>query len=149
MRFPLIFIFGTFLLISLISAKSFALCVQYDEAKLRKGPGLDWPITWEVIRYFPLKKMSKQKGWYRVQDLHGDYHWVREDIVTSQFECATVKEEFANLRTGPGTNFAAVPAGKGERYMSFRVVARKGVWVKVEDSEGDQAWVKSDLLFIQ
>ena len=125
------------------------ICVDQDQAKLRKGPGTVWPITWEVVRYFPLKKLSKQSGWYRVEDVDGVKHWIREDLVTSKFTCATIKDEFAFLRTGPGKNFPKVPAQKGEKYLSFRVVSEKADWIKIEDTEGDQAWVQKDLVWVQ
>lgn len=141
-------------IVSLVFVCSFqnstrALCVQEPQAKLRKGPSTRWPITAEVIQYTALEKLSKQKGWYRVKDVDGEIHWVREDIVTSKYSCATVKDDIANLRAGPGKKFEMLKYSPVEKYLSFRVLEKKGEWLKVEDLEGDSAWVMSSLVFVR
>lgn len=142
------FLVGSFLVMLPMSVG--ALCVHDEKANLRQGPDVvKFPIKWEVIRYTPLEKLSKQKGWYRVKDVDGEIHWVREDLVTTRFQCAVVKEEFASLRSGPGTKYPKVGAQRADKYMSFRVVKTEGDWVKVEDLEGDTFWIHRPLLWIQ
>jgi SH3-like domain-containing protein len=135
--------------IVLSSNSIWALCVQEPQAKLRKGPSTKWEITGEVIQYTALEKISKQKGWYRVKDVDDHIHWVREDIVTSKYKCATVKDQIANLRKGPGKNFEMYKVSPVDKYLSFRIVSQKGDWLKVEDIEGDEAWVLRSLVFTQ
>jgi len=136
-------------LIFLFPSWASALCVNQEKANLRFAPAVKAPKTWEVIRYTPLKKLAKKNGWYRVEDVDQKIHWVREDLVTSSFSCATIKSEFANLRKGPGTNFPKVKAGQGEKYLSFRVVKTKGRWIQLEDIEGDTVWAARENLWIQ
>lgn len=126
-----------------------SLCVNQEKANLRQGPGLKWAITWEATRYMPLKKLSKQEGWYRVSDLDGKNHWVREDLVSTGFSCAVIKSEYANIRKGPGLNFPKTRAGKGDKYLAFRILKAQGRWIKVEDVEGDEAWIARENLWIQ
>lgn len=143
-------ILGTWLFIALgVHHSALALCVQEPHAKLRKGPGTKWEITGEVIQYTALEKLSKQNGWYRVKDCDGEIHWIREDIVTNKFSCATVKDTIANLRKGPGKEFDMYKVSPVDKYLSFRVVSKKGDWLKVEDIEGDEAWVLKSLVFVQ
>jgi len=137
------------LVCGLFSKSLFALCVDDEKANLRQGPGLNFTKTFEAIRYMPLKKLSKQAGWYRVEDLDGKVHWVKENLVTGGYSCAAVKSDYANLRTGPGLEFKTAKASKGDKYLSFRVIQSKGRWVKLEDVEGDEVWAARDNLWIQ
>ena len=125
-----------------------ALCIQEDEAKLRDEPSTKSNIAWEGIRYMPLKKVSKQSGWYEVEDVDGKKHWIREDLVTNSYKCATIKDEYAYLRTGPGANFPKVKAEKGDKYLSFRLLGERNGFVKLEDQEGDEVWVAKKLVWI-
>jgi SH3-like domain-containing protein len=142
--------FSTLSLASLVIPNFvFALCVSDSHAKLRRGPGRTWPVTWEVEQYMPLKKLGKKKGWYRVEDVDGQKHWIREDLTTSAFKCATIKDTFANLRKGPGKNFEAVSASPGDKYLSFRLMGEQNGWLKLEDRDGDEVWVLQTLAWVQ
>lgn len=128
---------------------TFGLCVSEEKANLRRGPGVHWTKTWEAIRYTPLEKLGKKNGWYRVKDIDGIIHWVKEDLVTRSYSCAAVKNSFANLRTGPGLQFPKAPFEKADKYVSFRVLKSKGRWIKLEDIEGDEVWAARENLWIQ
>ncbi len=136
-------------LLTFLMGEAQALCTSGKKANLRKGPNTREPITLEAIPYTPLRKVKKLNGWYQVKDVDSQIHWVREDLVTQSFQCAVIKTEFANLRKGPGKNFPRARGGMGEKYLSFRVIKIKNDWVQVEDLEGDEVWIKSDLVWIQ
>ncbi|MDB5036896.1 MAG: hypothetical protein JWQ35_424 [Bacteriovoracaceae bacterium] len=132
-----------------LSSKAFALCVVPPKANLRKGPGLNFSLIMDAIPYTPLKKVSKKGGWYEVKDVDGKSAWVREDVVTTTYKCVVIKDEFANIRNGPGTKFPKSGAGMGEKYLSFRLLEEQKEWVKVEDLDGDQAWIHKPAVWIQ
>ena len=136
-------------LVLAVPSVAWGLCVNEEKANLRKGPSMKHPKTWEVIRYTPLKRLGKQGGWYHVEDLDGQKHWVREDLVTSSFACAAVKTEFANLRKGPGTNWPSAQVPRGEKYLSFRILQTKGRWLRLEDVEGDIVWAARENFWVQ
>lgn len=125
------------------------LCVQNDFANLRSGPGTSYKKTWKVFRYMPLKKLSKKNGWYKVKDVDGHIQWIREDLVTSAFRCAVIKNDYAHLRKGPGLSYPKIKAGEGKKYLSFRFIKKEKDWIKVEDQEGDDAWVHAPLVWIR
>ena len=125
------------------------LCVSQEKANLRRGPGIHWTKTWEAIRYTPLEKLGKKAGWYRVKDMDGVIHWVKEDLVTTSFSCAAVRNDFANLRKGPGLQYPKAPFEKADKYVSFRILQSKGRWIKLEDIEGDEFWAARENLWIQ
>lgn len=125
------------------------LCVNAEFANLRSGPGTQYPQTWKVFRYMPLEKLSKKDGWYEVRDLDGKTHWIKEDLVSTSLHCAVISNDFAYLRQAPSQNAPKARAQRGSKYLSFRVVEVKEDWVKVEDSEGDQAWIHRPLLWMR
>lgn len=142
---PLACILGLFMSASSLEA----LCVLGPKSVLRKNPQQSAPVSLEGIPYMPLEKISKKAGWYEVKDVDGQKHWIREDLVTTSFQCAVIKTPFANLREGPGESFAKAKGRRGEKYLSFRVLGYEKSWVKIEDWEGDEAWIKEDLIWIQ
>jgi len=140
------------LLVTLVLAfnsHALALCVNVPEANLRGGPGTKYEKRWLVFRYTALKKIARRKGWYKVRDVDGDLHWIYGRLVTDRFRCAVVKVEKANVRTGPGTRFKKSSMSPAIKYDSFKVIKRKGAWVKVMDEFGDKGWIHRKLLWIQ
>ncbi len=136
-----------FLLI--FSNYAYALCVNVSMANLRKGPGTNYKKTWHVFKYMPFKKITKKGGWYKVQDVDGDVHWIYSKLVTGKIKCAVVKVDKANVRSGPGTKFRKNVLSPALKYDSFKVIKRKGSWVKVIDEFGDTGWIFRKLLWIQ
>jgi len=125
-----------------------ALCVTVSEANLRSGPGTKYEKTWEVFKYMPFKKLSQKGNWYKVQDVDGDAHWIYRKLVSSKFECAVVKVDKANIRSGPGTQFDKKYFSPSLKYDSYKVLARKGEWVKVLDEFGETGWLFRKLVWI-
>ncbi|HEB74943.1 MAG TPA: hypothetical protein ENJ04_01145 [Nitrospirae bacterium] len=129
--------------------QALALCVSAPEANLRGGPGTKYEKRWLVFKYTALKKIAKRKGWYKVRDVDGDVHWIFGRLVTDRYRCAVVKVEKANVRIGPGTRFKKSAMSPAIKYDSFKVIRRKGEWVKVMDEFGDKGWIHRKLLWIQ
>jgi SH3-like domain-containing protein len=126
-----------------------ALCMHKERANLRSGPGTSHGKTWEVYRYMPLRETGSRGGWYHVEDLDGETHWILGSLATSKFRCAVVKGEEAKIRTGPGTDHPELAYSPLLRYATFKVLGELGGWVEVEDSFGDKGWIYRPLLWIQ
>jgi SH3-like domain-containing protein len=133
----------------LFAAPVHALCVKATEANLRSGPGTNYDKTWEVYRYMPLKEVGRKGGWYKVQDLEGDTHWIFGRLVTKKYKCAVVKANEANVRSGPGTKYKKLIFSPVFRYYTFKVEKISGSWVKVRDDYDDTGWIFRKLLWIQ
>lgn len=131
-----------------LSSYAGALCVKASMANLRKGPGTKYKKTWHVFKYMPFKKLTKKGKWYKVQDVDGDVHWIYSKLVTSKIDCAVVKVDKANVRSGPGKKFEKNALSPAIKYDSFKVIKRKGLWVKVIDEFGDTGWIFRKLLWI-
>jgi SH3-like domain-containing protein len=126
-----------------------ALCVKVEKANLRQGPGTRFEKSWQVYEYMPLKKIGRRGDWYKVADVDGDTHWVHRKLVTDSMHCAVVKVDSANVRSGPGTGYAKSPLSPVGRYYSFKVIGRKGAWVKVRDELFAQGWMARKLLWVR
>jgi len=142
------YIVVSFLLIAPIY--SHALCVKVSTANLRSGPGKQYEKMWQVHKYMPLKKVgvSPSGYWYAVRDVDGDVNWIHKSLVTNQYQCAVVKSEIVNVRTGPGTTYDKKYIEPALRYDSFRVLKTKGSWVKVKDEWNDIGWIHNNFLWI-
>ena len=97
----------------------------------------------------PLQKIRKKGSWYQVKDFEGDMHWVYQALVTSQFRCAIIKVDKANLRTGPGTGFPkAADLPVAEKYMSFQLLKVKKGWAQIKDTYNGKYWVFRKLIWV-
>ncbi len=123
-----------------------ALCVKAEKANMRVGPGTDYPKGWMVQKYFPLKKVgvSLSGDWYAVEDIDGDVFWIHKSLVADGYRCAAVKSGRANVRTGPGTGYRKQFSEPAEKYDSFKVLGRKGSWIKVKDANNNSGWIHQD-----
>jgi SH3-like domain-containing protein len=119
-----------------------------SEANLRGGPGTKYEKTWEVFKYMPFNKLSKKGNWYKVKDVDGDVHWIYSKLVTDKFNCAVVKVDKANVRSGPGTKYGKNALSPALKYDSFKVIKTRSSWVKVSDEFGDSGWISRKLLWI-
>ncbi len=144
-----VFCITVFFILIMLSGYSHALCVNVSEANLRSGPGTNYEKTWEVFKYMPFKKLTRKGNWYKVKDVDGDVHWIYRKLVTDKIRCAVVKNDKINVRTGPGTGYSKSALSPSLKYDSFKVIKRKGAWVKVMDEFGDTGWIFRKLLWIQ
>ncbi len=55
-----------------------------------------------------------------------------------------VDNEYANLRSGPGTNFGKT--WEVYRFMPFQEIDKRGEWHKVKDVDGDTHWIYGRLV---
>lgn len=140
---------AVFFFMFMLNQESPALCVSAPEANLRSGPGTKYDKLWEVFKYMPLKRIDRKGIWFKVADVDGDRYWVYAPLVTSKYECAVVKEEKANVRSGPGTSYPQISISPAMKYYSFKILEIKGLWVNVMDEYGAKGWIYKPLLWIQ
>jgi len=129
----------------------YAVCVSVPKANVRSGPGTWYEKMWDVYKYTPLQKVgvSVSGDWYAVRDVDGDVVWIKKGLVTNGYGCAIVKTDQVKVRTGPGTSRPLSPISPAVHYNSFRVMEKRGDWIKVKDEKGDIGWIHRDFLWIQ
>lgn len=141
----------SFIFVFIVNTNADALCVSVAKANLRSGPSTKYEKVWEVYKYMPFLKVgvSLSGDWYAVRDVDGDVSWIYKKLVTSKYKCAVVRSEEVNIRKGPGTNYSKSSSGPAKQYYSFKVLQRKGKWVKVKDEWGAVGWIHTDYLWIK
>ena len=119
--------------------------VSETKARIRSGPGTDYKVLWEAPRNTPLEYLAKYKDWYVVRDFQKDVGWVQEDSV-SKGKGAIVTAMKATVHKSPASG--APVAYTAQRYYLFHVLQDKGEWLKVKDSEGEEGWILSKMVWI-
>ena len=118
--------------------------VKVKIANVRSGPGKKFSKRGKVPENFPYQVISRKGRWLKVKDFEGYEDWIYGPLTDKQ-PAAAVKVKRANVRQGPGTDHPIVlTADKG---VAFRILAKKGDWVKVRTDEGDEGWVSRNLLW--
>ncbi len=126
-----------------LSASLNAGCVTKDGVLLRGRYGAKAPVSWQVRKFTPLKKLGQPyNGWVRVKDLEGDKHWVRQNHFTEKYHCVMVKNDLVPIRIGPGLKYSEKFKEPAEKYETFKFLKAKKGWVKVMDAHGDVGWLK-------
>ncbi|MCG8470527.1 MAG: SH3 domain-containing protein [Desulfobacterales bacterium] len=119
--------------------------VKGNAVNVRTGPGTKYEIIWKgVEKYYPLEVIDQADNWYYVRDFEQDTGWIHKKLVDKTETVITVKER-CNVRKGPG-------AKKGLAFVvdsgvSFRVLGRKGNWIKVQHADGDKGWIHKSLVW--
>lgn len=134
-----------------VVSPAYAVCVSVPKANVRIGPGTWYEKMWDIYKYTPLQKIgvSLSGDWYAVRDVDGDIVWIDKKNVTDKYRCAVVKKDKVNVRKGPGTSKSLSSLSPAVHYDSFKIMEKRGEWVKVKDEKGDIGWIDKSYLWIQ
>ena len=124
-------------MISVLNAE----CIIKDGVELRSTPSKKAPITWQVRKYFPVKKLKETEYWMKVLDLEGGRHWVQKIYLTNKYHCVIVKESETRIKEGPDEKSEAKYKESALRYETFKFISVKRGWVQIKDAYGDKGWV--------
>ncbi|MFZ5899628.1 MAG: SH3 domain-containing protein [Bacillota bacterium] len=126
---------------------------------LRSGPGTNFSIAGKASQGDRLTVLAKQGDWLKVKTNTGLTAWVAGWLVNVKTvappapaggaagQVAVVTNSWANLRSGPGTNFSI--AGKASQGDRLTVLAKQGDWLKVKTNAGLTAWIAGWLVKVQ
>lgn len=126
------------------SAMAERLAVKSQVGNVRSGPGQNYEVMWNVEQNHPLEIIEKKGGWRHFRDFEGDQGWIHQDIVGKIDAVITVQNK-CNIRSGPGTGFDVVFSV--EKGIPFKVLNRKGDWLRVEHADGDKGWIHRSLVW--
>lgn len=135
---------GCFLTVSTAFAADY-LSITTDNANVRTGPGLKYPVTMELFEGYPLKVEKKQGDWYKVVDFENDSGWVHGSIVKKSNTVIVNAKKSVNMRSGPTTKDAIV--ADVERGVVLTRIAKEGNWTKVRHGSGTTGWIYNSLLW--
>ena len=120
--------------------------ISVDEARMRKGPSPDVPVTWEYRRKdLPVKVIARHETWRKIEDPDGTQGWMAARLL-SRTRTAIVTGEIRPMREEPDTSaavaFRAQPGVVGritdcqKGWCLFNVGGRKG-WIQTDHIWGD------------
>lgn len=120
------------------------LAISSPVANIRSGPGTSHDVIWKVQKYFPIFVIEKSGEWYHFEDFEGDEGWVHQSLV-SKIQTVITKNETANVRSGPGTNYEVLFTV--EKGIPFKVLKRENNWIHIEHADGDKGWIHKSLVW--
>jgi SH3-like domain-containing protein len=120
------------------------MAVKADTANIRAKPDIGSDTLWQVEKYYPLLILEKKNVWYRFKDFEGDVGWIHHSLVDDT-PTVIVKVDRANIRADAGTQYDLV--FDTERGTPFKVLEKKGRWIKVQHADGDTGWIFNSLVW--
>ncbi|OGQ93338.1 MAG: hypothetical protein A3J85_00865 [Desulfobacula sp. RIFOXYA12_FULL_46_16] len=113
-------------------------------ANMRSGPGTEDAVLWQVEQYHPVIVIEKKGNWYRVKDYENDTAWLHNSLLGKVESVITVKDK-SNVRSKPDTKSSILfTVDKG---VPFKVLERKGSWIKIQHADGDVGWIHNSLIW--
>ncbi|MBW2259979.1 MAG: SH3 domain-containing protein [Deltaproteobacteria bacterium] len=70
--------------------------------------------------------------------------WIHHSLL-KEIPAVIVKGSLVNIREGPGTD--AKVLFQAESGVSFKVVEKKGKWLRVKHADGDTGWIHDSLIW--
>ena len=114
--------------------------ISVDEARMRKGPSPDVPVTWEYRRKdLPVKVVARHETWRKVEDPDGTQGWMAARLL-SRTRTAIVTGGIRPLRAA--ANASAAIAYRAEPGVVGRITDCKDGWCMI-DVKGRKGWIET------
>ena len=138
---------GTFLLaagaVSALAAER--LSVKKGTVNVRSGPGTEYEILWEAEANYPVEVLATEGKWVRFRDYEDYQGWLYRPLLDKTDTVVVKRSGKSNVRSGPGTkNPVVFVVQKG---VPFRVLERRGNWLRVRHADGDKGWIHKSLVW--
>jgi SH3-like domain-containing protein len=123
------------------------LAVIKEIANIRSGPGDSYEVLWQVEKNMPFEILDKDKtgNWYYVKDYEGTIGWIKKSLLSNIDTVVAIPKTECNVRVTPtaegNISFKAV---KG---VPFKVLERKGEWLRVQHTDGDEGWIHKSMVW--
>lgn len=115
--------------------------ISVDEARMRKGPSPDVPVTWEYRRKdLPVKVIARHETWRKIEDPDGTQGWMAARLL-SRTRTAIVTGEIRPMREEPDTSAAV--AYRAQPGVVGRITDCKDGWC-LFDVGGRKGWIQAD-----
>jgi len=122
--------------------------VTASKLNVRSGAGTTYGIIGSVVKGQTLSVMSKSGSWYKI-NYNGRTGYVSSDYVqasgtatpSAESTTYTVTASTLNVRSGAGTNYAAI--GSVTKGQTLSVMSKSGSWYKI-NYNGRTGYVSSD-----
>ncbi len=109
------------------------------------GPGTNYAKVGEVIRGKQYAPIEKRQDWYHIELFTGTSGWVPASVFTQLKSRVVFTLDKANLRAGPGMNFAVVQ--QLQPAVDVTVLGIEGDWYYVQLQDGKRGYLRKDMVF--
>jgi SH3-like domain-containing protein len=121
------------------------LCIKSDIANMRSGPdSKKFDVLWQVEKYHPVMIIEKKGNWYKIKDFEKDVAWLHKSLLGNITSVITIKDK-CNVRSKASTKSQILFTV--EKGVPFKVLDRKGNWIKIEHADGDIGWIHKKLVW--
>jgi len=115
--------------------------INVDEARMRKGPSPDVPVTWEYRRKdLPVKVVARFETWRKIEDPDGTQGWMAARLL-SRTRTAIVTGEIRPMRED--ASVSAAVAYRAEPGVVGKITECKAGWC-LFDVKGRKGWIQTD-----
>ena len=115
--------------------------ISVDEARMRKGPSPDVPVTWEYRRKdLPVKVIARHETWRKIEDPDGTQGWMAARLL-SRTRTAIVTGDVRPMRED--ASVSAAVAYRAEPGVVGRITDCKDGWCRI-DVGGRKGWIETD-----
>lgn len=115
--------------------------ISVDEARMRKGPSPDVPVTWEYRRKdLPVRVIARFETWRKIEDPDGTQGWMAARLL-SRTRTAIVTGGIRPMREEPSVSAAV--AYRAEPGVVGRITDCKAGWCRI-DVGGRKGWIETD-----
>ena len=115
--------------------------ISVDEARMRKGPSPDVPVTWEYRRKdLPVRVVARFETWRKIEDPDGTQGWMAARLL-SRTRTAIVTGEIRPMRDA--ASLSAGVAYRAEPGVVGRITDCKDGWCLFE-VKGRKGWIQTD-----
>lgn len=132
------------LLLPAMAAAQKRMTVTASIANMRSGPGTKHDVLWQVEQYHPVIIVEKKGNWYKIKDFEKDMAWIHKSLLGSVKSVITIKKK-CNVRSQSSTKSSILFTV--EKGVPFKVLTRKGDWMKIEHADGDVGWIHKSLVW--
>jgi SH3-like domain-containing protein len=115
--------------------------MRADEANLRAGPGVQYPVEWVYHRAeMPVEIIAEYTTWRKVRDWQGAQGWIHQSILSSA-RTFIVTGGLRTIRKEPDTKSLAVARVEANVIGKLRACPAELGWCQVE-VEGHRGWLR-------
>jgi SH3-like domain-containing protein len=141
----IIFIFmAIMLLMPVLAFAEQRLSVIASIANMRSGPGTKYDVLWQVEQYHPVKIVKTKGNWYKIKDFENDVAWIHKSLL-GEVQGVITKKAKCNVRSGSTKKSQILFTV--EKGVPFKILAKKGSWLKIEHADGDVGWIYKTLVW--
>jgi SH3-like domain-containing protein len=118
--------------------------LKSDEANLRAGPGLEYPVLWQYrASNLPVRVDAEFGIWRKIVDHDGTAGWMHGSVLSLR-RMAIVKTNMAKIHSNPDSSANVIALAERNALMELQSCPKSWCKVKAENVRG---WIKRQAIW--